>query len=98
MEEQIEAIALTIDTILKRDLRLLDVRRDVQDRLNEDLQRRLIKTTWNSGCRSWYLTDDGFNATMFPGFASQFAQQMRSVNLTADFTAVAAKAPALAAK
>lgn len=96
MEEQIEAIALTIDTILKRDLQLLDVRRDVQDRLNEDLQRRLTKTTWNSGCRSWYLTDDGFNATMFPGFASQFAQQMRSVDLTADFTAVAAKAPVMA--
>ena len=93
MEEQIEAIALTIDTILKQDLQLLDVRRDVQDRLNEDLQRRLTKTTWNSGCRSWYLTDEGFNATMFPGFASQFAQQMRSVDLTADFTAVAAKPP-----
>ena len=44
---------------------------------NERLQKRLTKTTWMSGCTSWYLTDDGFNASMYPGFATQYLRQMR---------------------
>jgi hypothetical protein len=38
---------------------------------------RLTKTTRMSGCSSWYLTADGFNASMYPGFATQYLQQMR---------------------
>ena len=40
-------------------------------------QKRLAKTNWASGCKSWYLTADGFNATMYPGFATQYAQELR---------------------
>ena len=36
---------------------------------------------WNSGCKSWYLSEDGFNSTMYPGFATQFARQMASFEL-----------------
>ena len=36
------------------------------------------KSIWATGCKSWYLTADGFNATMYPGFATQFAQQMKT--------------------
>ncbi|WP_239476603.1 flavin-containing monooxygenase [Nocardia arizonensis] len=77
MEAQIDYIVGAIETILSRDLRLLDVRRDRQDRYNAAIQRRLAATTWNSGCRSWYLTEDGFNATMYPGFATQYVGQLR---------------------
>ncbi|OBJ72914.1 hypothetical protein [Mycobacterium sp. 1274756.6] len=44
----------------------------IQDRHNARLQRRLTKTTWMSGCRSWYLTADGYNAAMYSGFATQY--------------------------
>ena len=54
----------------------LDVREDAQAKHNAQLQKRLAKTNWNSGCKSWYLTEDGFNATMFPGFATQYQRQM----------------------
>jgi hypothetical protein len=40
-----------------------------------------------SGCRSWYLTDDGFNAAMYPGFATQYLRQMRDFRF-ADYDAV----------
>ncbi|MDY6870823.1 MAG: hypothetical protein SV966_09950, partial [Actinomycetota bacterium] len=45
-------------------------------------QRRLAATTWNSGCKSWYLTEDGYNGTMYPGFANQFVRQMARVKTT----------------
>jgi hypothetical protein len=46
------------------------------------MQARLKHTTWNSGCSSWYLTDDGYNGAMFPGFATQYARQMGELRLS----------------
>ncbi len=76
IEGQLDYAVRAITTILDNDLRYLDVREEVQRRHNERLQRRLAKTTWMSGCRSWYLTEDGFNASMYPGFATQYLRQM----------------------
>jgi cation diffusion facilitator CzcD-associated flavoprotein CzcO len=87
-EGQIDYAVTAIGTILRDDLRYLDVRADVQQRHNAALQRRLRKTTWMSGCTSWYLTADGFNASMYPGFATQYLRQMREFRF-GDYTAVA---------
>src|SRR5690606_4288416 len=72
MESQIDYLVRAVRIILDRDLTMLDVRPDRQERYNAAIQRRLGATTWNSGCRSWYLTEDGFNPTMYPGFATQY--------------------------
>ncbi|MEU2254166.1 NAD(P)/FAD-dependent oxidoreductase [Nocardia xishanensis] len=97
MEAQIDYLVAAIGAILDRDLRMLDVRRDRQDRYNAAIQRRLTATTWNSGCHSWYLTDDGFNATMYPGFATQYVHQLRELRLE-DYHVVAADAGTRAAR
>lgn len=76
MEQQIEYTVRSVQKILGEDLKWLDVRPEVQAEYNRDIQKRLKKTNWNSGCKSWYLTEDGFNATMYPGFATQYALQM----------------------
>ncbi|HEX5678613.1 MAG TPA: NAD(P)/FAD-dependent oxidoreductase [Alcanivorax sp.] len=76
MESQLDYAVKGILRILDGNLKMLDVKEDVQQRHNRRLQKRLAKTNWNSGCKSWYLTEDGFNATMFPGFASQYQKQM----------------------
>ncbi|GBE64991.1 putative monooxygenase [Mycobacterium sp. MFM001] len=77
IEGQLDYAVRGITTILEGDLRYLDVRADVQRRYNQRIQKRLTRTTWMSGCRSWYLTKDGFNASMYPGFATQYLRQMR---------------------
>jgi cation diffusion facilitator CzcD-associated flavoprotein CzcO len=81
MEAQIDYIVEAISTVFQFGWKALDVRPEVQARYNEDIQRRLQSTTWNSGCQSWYLTEDGFNATMYPGFATQYVNQLKTVNL-----------------
>ncbi|EUA26429.1 FAD binding domain protein [Mycobacterium intracellulare 1956] len=91
IEGQLDYAVRGITTILNDDLRYLDVRDEVQRRHNEDLQRRLTKTTWMSGCRSWYLTKDGFNGSMYPGFATQYLRQMRDFRYE-DYQAVARRA------
>jgi cation diffusion facilitator CzcD-associated flavoprotein CzcO len=87
VEGQIDYAVRSITTVLKNDLRYLDVRQDVQLRYNEQIQKRLGKTTWMTGCSSWYLTKDGFNASMYPGFATQYLRQMRDFRFE-DYNAV----------
>ena len=77
MEAQIGYAVAGIRALLQGRFRALDVKPEVQARYNRGIQKRLAKTNWNSGCRSWYLTADGFNATMYPGFATQYARQLR---------------------
>jgi len=86
VEGQLDYAVTGITTILKNNLRYLDVRADVQHRYNRGIQKRLTATTWMSGCSSWYLTADGFNASMYPGFATQYLRQMRDFQIE-DYTA-----------
>ncbi len=88
VEGQLDYAVAGITAILNNNLRSLDVRASVQRRHNENLQRRLTRTTWMSGCSSWYLTKDGFNASMYPGFATQYLAQMRDFQF-GDYRAVA---------
>jgi len=81
MESQIEYILKAVRVLRSLDIKALDVKSHVQARHNREIQKRLARTNWNSGCKSWYLTEDGFNATMYPGFATQYARQMASLNL-----------------
>ncbi|GAC1609409.1 MAG: hypothetical protein NVS3B3_15930 [Aquirhabdus sp.] len=86
MESQIDYAVRVIKTIVDKDIKMLDVKTGVQAKYNKEIQKRLSKTNWNSGCKSWYLTEDGFNSTMYPGFATQFQNQMKSFDLN-DYTA-----------
>jgi cation diffusion facilitator CzcD-associated flavoprotein CzcO len=49
-----------------------DVRPDRQRGYNADIQRRLTKTVWASGCKSWYLDRNGHNSTVFPGLTNDY--------------------------
>ncbi|MEE2732738.1 MAG: NAD(P)/FAD-dependent oxidoreductase [Pseudomonadota bacterium] len=80
MESQLDYAVQGIQAILKEPGLALDVDATVQAAFNRKIQSRLARTNWNSGCKSWYLTDAGFNATMFPGFATQYRNQMRNFN------------------
>ncbi|WP_422749297.1 flavin-containing monooxygenase [Mycobacterium sp. WMMD1722] len=93
VEGQLDYAVRGITTVLRENLRYLDVRADVQRRHNARIQSRLTRTTWMSGCSSWYLTADGFNASMYPGFATQYLRQMRDFRF-GDYDAVAHESPA----
>lgn len=49
-----------------------DVRPELQASYNVELQKRMTRTVWASGCSSWYLTRGGRNATIFPGLTHAF--------------------------
>ncbi len=74
-------VAFAIDTLkrLERDgLASADVRPEVQDAFNDEVQRRVQGTVWNAGgCRSYYLDRNGRNSTIFPGSTLELRRRMR---------------------
>jgi cation diffusion facilitator CzcD-associated flavoprotein CzcO len=54
-----------------------EVRPEVAAAYNADLQRKLPKTVWGSGCSSWYLDREGRNLTLWPGFTFEFRRRTR---------------------
>ena len=57
--------------------RYIDVRPDVQNAFNRDLQRRFRGTVWDSGCQSWYMTADGKLVNNWPGFTFSYRRATR---------------------
>jgi len=93
VEAQLDYIAQALTTMRDQAITSLNARSDRQQSYNAELQARLKKTNWASGCKSWYLTEEGFNATMYPGFATQYCKQLERFDLN-DFQIASATTPA----
>jgi cation diffusion facilitator CzcD-associated flavoprotein CzcO len=76
-EAQIEHALQAVQALRRERLRFLDVRQDVQDAYNARIQRRMKHMVWSSGCHSWYLSPDGSNHSLYPGFAAEYAARAR---------------------
>ena len=99
LESQFEYLVRALRAMSERGLGRIEVRRDVQRRFNESVQRRLKKTVWNAGrCASWYLDEDGENPIMWSDFTFRFRALARRFDLDAHHVAArAGDAPARAA-
>ncbi len=86
-EAQIAHAIQAIEKIRAENLKLLDIRQDVQDRYNTGIQRRMKHMVWG-GCKSWYLNEDGSNHSLYPGFAAEYVLRTRRLQ-TDDYEAVA---------
>jgi hypothetical protein len=62
----------------------VQVRTDAAQRFNAELDTRLARTVWNTGCASWYLDKTGHNAALWPDWTWRFRQRAASFD-PADF-------------
>ncbi len=78
IESQLNYMIDCIEQLDRSGARTFDVRPDVQQRFNDELQRKLQGSVWTSGgCVSWYLDEHGRNSTIWPGFTWPFRQRTR---------------------
>ena len=57
-----------------------EVRPEVQDAYNEEMQSRLARSVWDAGgCGSWYLDANGRDSTMRPGYTFEFEMLLRNL-------------------
>jgi len=76
-----------IEALRDRKLRSIEVRADVQRAFVAELDRKMAKTVWMSGCQSWYLAGKapgtGRNSTLWPGWTFDYAWQTRTLDVNA---------------
>ncbi|MGO8904519.1 MAG: flavin-containing monooxygenase [Solirubrobacteraceae bacterium] len=57
---------------------VVEVREQVERSYNEEIQRRLQGSVWNSGgCASWYIDANGRNAAIWPGHTLRYRRRLR---------------------
>jgi cation diffusion facilitator CzcD-associated flavoprotein CzcO len=76
-EAQIEHLLGAIHTLRREGLKYVDVRQEAQDRYDAGIQARMKHMVWSSGCKSWYLSEDGSNHSLYPGFAAEYVLRAR---------------------
>jgi cyclohexanone monooxygenase len=81
IESQTNYIMDAIQKMLKEDIKSIDVKEEVQTKFNQEIQKKLEGTIWLSGCKSWYLSEDGKNHTVWPGFTLEFRNRTKKINL-----------------
>jgi cation diffusion facilitator CzcD-associated flavoprotein CzcO len=85
IESQIRYVAEAIGIVERSRAGALNVRPEVQDEFNEQIQRKLARGVWSQGgCDSWYLDAMGVNRTVWPGYTWRYWLETRKVD-PADF-------------
>ena len=82
IESQIRYVAGAIVAVDKAGAQALAPTRAAQDRFNDELQRRLAGSVWNTGgCASWYLDEHGKNRVLWGGYTWQYWLATRKPDL-----------------
>jgi hypothetical protein len=69
IESQINYIAEAFLYMDKFDVRSIDIKQNVYENFNKNLQLKLKKTVWQQGgCHSWYQDAKGNNTAIWPEF------------------------------
>ncbi|HEY3992794.1 MAG TPA: NAD(P)/FAD-dependent oxidoreductase [Ktedonobacteraceae bacterium] len=61
----------------RRNWQTVEIKPEVQEAFNAEVQQRMQGTIWNSGCKSWYIASSGRNTTLWPGFTFDFRRRTR---------------------
>jgi hypothetical protein len=78
VESQLNYIMDCLRVMRQRRADVVEVRKDIQDAFNQELQDALEGTVWTAGhCNSWYLDDTGRNTTLWPGWTFKYRARTR---------------------
>ncbi|WP_028065308.1 flavin-containing monooxygenase [Solirubrobacter soli] len=54
---------------------VVEVKPEAERAYNEEVQRRMVGTVWNTGCSSWYQDAKGNNPTLWPDWTWRFRRR-----------------------
>jgi cation diffusion facilitator CzcD-associated flavoprotein CzcO len=75
IEAQVHYVLAALERMDREGAHFMDVRKEVQDTFNTRLKARMAKTVWATGCKSWYLDEQGRNPSLWPSFTFRFKQE-----------------------
>ncbi len=78
IESQLNYVLDCLRTLRERRSQTFEVRPEVVQRYNEELERQMEGTVWTAGqCESWYLDDTGRNTTLWPSFSYAYRRRTK---------------------
>lgn len=72
IEAQVNYIMSCLKSLKQNKNQRIDLKPEVQRAFSTEVQQKMAKTAWMSGCKSWYLSPDGKNYTLWPGFTVSY--------------------------
>lgn len=82
IESQLNYVLDALEVIGDRHDTVSEVLASVAEAFTEDLQRKVKKTVWGSGCSSWYLNEEGRNVSMWPDYSFAYRRQTKRFDPT----------------
>jgi cyclohexanone monooxygenase len=70
-----------LDDMAAAGVQAVDVRRDVHDTYNAEIQRAMQGTVWLANCNSYYRHPNGKVVTQFPYSGTTFVEMLARVEL-----------------
>jgi cation diffusion facilitator CzcD-associated flavoprotein CzcO len=77
MESQFNYVVDAMKAMAARSFDSFSVHPDAVEAFNTEIQAKLARSVWNSGCSSWYLDGTGRNTTLWPDFTWRYRQRTR---------------------
>jgi cation diffusion facilitator CzcD-associated flavoprotein CzcO len=75
IESQIAYVMDALREARRRGADVVEVREEVQARSNREIQKRMKGTVWSTGCKSWYMDEQGNNPTLWPDWTWRFRRR-----------------------
>lgn len=79
-EAQIDYVIQGIRLRMARGDKYVVVKEKAEQRFVEMMDKRSDHTVWKSGCSSWYLSPNGRNNTLYPGFNAEYRARIARFN------------------
>lgn len=83
LEAQAEFVRRTLDEMTQRGVQAIDVKREIHDGYNDEIQRAMQHTVWLANCNNYYRHPNGKVVTQFPYSGTTFAEMLARVGLDA---------------
>jgi len=81
LEAQAEFVRRVLDDMVARTLDAVEVRRDVHDAFNAEIQEAMVGTVWMANCNNYFRHPNGKVVTQFPYSGLTFAQRLEQVRM-----------------
>ena len=80
IESQIGYVMRALAALRRSGARSIAVREERFRRYNAELARKMHRTVWETGCRSWYANRHGKVTALWPGFTFQFRRRVKRLD------------------
>jgi cyclohexanone monooxygenase len=81
LEAQAEFVRRMLDDMVRTGAQAVEVKRDVHDRYNDEIQRAMQGTVWLANCNNYYRHSNGKVVTQFPYSGTRFVEMLAAVEL-----------------